>query len=518
MNYFLSKVKEYNKIVILFGLLLIFSYTFLSFVKSPYTGDIKVFMGVANQVQYKEGSLALRLFSSWDMKGIANRFLMYFIYSITNLVSKVYNTDKLLFEYISKMIYSLFIIIPCVISAFIVKKKNKSGNYVFLCLSLFFSILFFTTGMPNHLQSEMSIVIILFLCLFLLYFNTLKTDLLVGFLISTLFFFKSICILMIIPLFCGCFLLMENFNKKRLKFIFLSFSISTVLVIVYIILIYPQEFIDMVEATKYQSTLLIKGSSYGIDYLYRTFLNNFFQSTLTTPINIVGLILTIYTTMELFIKKQYSKISYIVVMLFFTSLIIIISNNYFIYHYYLFAFTSIVMVLLLLRNFNNYFEVCIGVIISIVIFLFNYILSNEEVSSFSFINFSIYSLSIFFLFIIIIIGFLNYDKKKQFNSFFTIVLSFAFSFVFLNFNSYYSNYSIRERKLEIIANNSVKNILNFYPEIESAKDTLFLDGGVAAFYINNRSYSKYTYNLPLQRYRDVSQGEWESNKSELKKY
>lgn len=148
MNYFLSKVKEYNKIVILFGLLLIFSYTFLSFVKSPYTGDIKVFMGVANQVQYKEGSLALRLFSSWDMKGIANRFLMYFIYSITNLVSKVYNTDKLLFEYISKMIYSLFIIIPCVISAFIVKKKNKSGNYVFLCLSLFFQFYFLRLGCP----------------------------------------------------------------------------------------------------------------------------------------------------------------------------------------------------------------------------------------------------------------------------------------------------------------------------------------------------------------------------------
>lgn len=54
-----------------------------------------------------------------------------------------------------------------------------------------------------------------------------------------------------------------------------------------------------------------------------------------------------------------------------------------------------------------------------------------------------------------------------------------------------------------------------FPEDFCEKPVLFLDGGAAPFYIDAQSYSKYFFNLPLQRWQEGKKWEIQEQEYEL---
>ena len=48
----------------------------VTFVLTPFTGDIYVFMGSAHQMEFFDGNFLERAFHTWDVKGIFARTFM----------------------------------------------------------------------------------------------------------------------------------------------------------------------------------------------------------------------------------------------------------------------------------------------------------------------------------------------------------------------------------------------------------------------------------------------------------
>lgn len=510
---------KYQRVIVFLFVFLLFMYSFLSFSKSVFTGDIKVFMAVANQVKYQDGNFLQRIFESWDMKGVLHRGLMYSIYSIVNNVSSAYQTDKSLFQYLAKAVYGVITIGICYVSAFLLKRKFKKDAYYIFMMTMLFSIMLLGNGIPNHLQAEMSIITIMFLSLVLLIYDSPKTDIVCGVLLSSIFFFKSICVLMIFSFFAGYIFLKKNISGKRVKYIVFSLIVSTLFLLILTAIVYPREFIDMMEASKFQSTLLSRGSPYSLRYMQTNFENHFMEAAIMVPILLPGIVILVMQIIEIFKERNFHRLTPILLLWFFPILIIIISNQYFIYHYYLLVYPAIIMIISMIQRIKFHKKmVGLGIVVAILVYIVNVIVSKGDQSPFDFLNISVYNLILACLLLyVVIIFFQKKEISKYYEMFLIFTLSGCFFFTYFNFSGYHSSYMIRQRELEEMANAKVKDFLNFYPEIEAADETLFLDAGVIPFYIDNPSYSKYVYNLPLQRYRSISQGNWKSHEEELQK-
>ena len=159
-----------------------------SFVKTPFTGDVKVFMAAANQVKYQDANWFMSILESWELKGIGNRFLMYIIYLFADCV--VGFDNKILFQYVCKLIYAIFLVTVQLLSVFLIRLTKKEKIALFSVQ--FFA--FFTTGTLVHMQAEMTCVAICILSIACILHNKKWSFIAAGFLGSTLFFFKSIFI------------------------------------------------------------------------------------------------------------------------------------------------------------------------------------------------------------------------------------------------------------------------------------------------------------------------------------
>lgn len=313
---------------------------FYSFITAPYTGDIQVFMAAANQVKYNTGNGLMRIFEAWELKGIANRIVIYIVYRLTKVF--VNYADIVAFEICSKVIYGIFILILIGVSMAILPAESTKKKILF-GLVIYFSI--FATYTAVQMQAEMTIAVLAFFAFSCIVNENKKMVIIGGIAGSLFFFFKSVFILLFFVALAGAYVYNSNIKRSTIVLSVGSMIISEILLVIAVKVIYPQEFIDMSNAAEFQSTLFSSGSNVPLITICTNFLHNFTQSCVAIPALLAFCICTIGLIAECAVKKKYGKIVAIIVSWIIPIDIIVASNTYFIYHYFLLMIPGMICII-----------------------------------------------------------------------------------------------------------------------------------------------------------------------------
>lgn len=480
-----------------------------SFVKTPFTGDIKVFMAAANQAKYKDSGFLMSVFEAWELKGIASRLFIYIIYAIADFFVGFEN--KLMFEAACKLVYAIILVGIFALSAFIIPTENK--NRAMLFGIVFFA--FFASGTASQMQAEMTCVAICLMAYACLIRNKTWSLALCGALCSFLFFFKSIFILLFASvLLCGAlynFTVKNTLTKRSFIVAVIAFLVCEIVLTGLVAIIYPQEFADMAQASEYQSTLLSEDSNIALQSISTRFLQNFTLSAVMIPILIIGVVGSIYEIIKAVKEKKHPVWICLLSLWAVSADLIIVSNTYFIYHYFLLVIPAIAATVLFFKHTDRcILQVSAACLLSLgAVTGFNILLGPDyEIGA---INNSTALLVCLHLIVAAIVIFTigKYKKTTAFLSFATLTVCF---FLWANFLTalapYYKNLRTFNKYSYI---SSVRDI----PADIGEDEVLFLDSGAAPFYIDAPSYSRYFFNLPLQRW--TKQDEWEWKDSEYEK-
>ena len=436
----------------------LFLFSWVNFIFTPFTGDIRVFLASANQSNFISKDLIVGAFKAWELKSVFSRTLMYFIYKIACLFT-TFGTYP--FEVTCKLIYS-FIIIACSYLAmfFLFGTDKKKLLLSFLVTSTFF----FTVHNTCHMQVEMTTAMIVLLA-YSLYINAIKTDkktiaklLCSGALIGSTFFYKSILLVLSVSVVAAVSLYLldkqQKYSIKRLMVVVSGSIIMLTVTFLLIILINPSEIRDMINASYFQKSV------FGYDVKLKPLLE--YVSTMSLdrfrfiPVVYAGYLAFLFNLILTLLNNEKHKRKRIIlhiIMLIMPLLFVTISYKFFVYHYAAFIFPGIIEVyyavisckFLRKKEWNiNY--AAIGLYASVLFFIFWYV-----------VHFSVLSPS-----------FRNYFKENL------------------------QTYKTDERILSEI-------------DFDRNETVLFLDDGRGAYYLGNPSYIKYYFPLPLQRLPENSE-------------
>ncbi|MBQ8605434.1 MAG: hypothetical protein IJ408_01745 [Clostridia bacterium] len=483
----------------LIGLLAIYS-----FVKTPFTGDIKVFMAAANQVKYQEGDILHAIFEAWELKAIGSRLLMYIIYAISDMLVGFEN--KIAFEAVCKLVYALMLsgIFAGTAALLPFKTKNK-----FLAFAVMF-FAFFASGTAVQMQVEMTCIAICLLAAACLIKGKVWSVVLSGFLCSTLFFFKSVFILLYVSIILIYALYKRKADKKSLIISVLSTLGFSAFFFAGVYLIYPQEFADMAHASEYQATLLSEGASVSLQSILDRFFTNLVTGTVMAPVILFGIISTVFIIIKAIREKDTATWILLTALWAISIDIIVVSNTYFAYHYFLLVLPSLIAVLLYFKAFpeTGVVSLAAAFISLCAVTLFNLLLGKDyEIAIF---NVSTGLLVILHLIAAAVIVFTIAGSKKTHGIFTCVSLTVCF-FLWANFLTALAPYYKNIRALD--ANSVVMSQKNIPSDIGDGQ-VLFLDAGSAPFYIDAPSYSRYFFNLPLQRWNEGDEWEWKDTEYE----
>lgn len=504
-----NKINNVFNIIFICSLLVFLILVFISFITVPVTGDIKVFIAAANQVKYKSGKGILPVFEAWELKGIANRLMMYFIYSVAGLFV---DYGKIIdYELAVKTIYAIVLILGIIISVCWLTKDTKQRiKYFFV---VYFA--FFATFTASQLQVEMTCVLLLFFIMACIIHGKRWSLIMAGITGSFLFFFKSIFFLLFISVLSGIVVYTdEKENMKRKYFVsVISMAFSQLFLTVFMKMVYPQEFKDMSAAAEYQSTLFSAGSNQSFVSVLDSFTNMFNQSVIAIPFLLVAVLCFIIVLVKFVKARCWLRVSALILCWLIPSDIIIVSNKYFIYHYFLLVFPGIISVFVFLKYIDtkiNYYIIFIGGCIAFVstVVCWNLKKGYDQIGI---INYS--SLMIVILHLILInlaVYYINLFIKYQ--SFVICMVLSICLFFWMNYSSVISPKYSNMRELDKYSMEICKNV---FPKDFDETPVLFLDAGATLFYVDAPSYSRYFFNLPLQRWQEGKKWEIQEKEYEL---
>lgn len=212
-----DKVINIFNIIFICSIIIFLIMAFISFITVPVTGDIKVFIAAANQAKYKDSKGILSIFEAWELKGIANRLLMYFIYSVSGLFVSYGKVTT--YELVVKTIYAVILVLIIVISVCLLAEDIKQKIKYFLIV--YFA--FFATFTASQLQVEMTCVLLMFFIMACIVHCKRWSLIVAGFIGSFFFFFKSIFFLLFISVLSGIVV----YTDISPEIFFKSFSVRT---------------------------------------------------------------------------------------------------------------------------------------------------------------------------------------------------------------------------------------------------------------------------------------------------
>lgn len=488
-------------IVLMFGAAGIF----YSFMTTPYTGDIQVFMAGVNQVKYQSSSGLLALFAAWDMKGIINRLIFYIVYRCTLIFVEYGNIYT--FMVVSKAIYGIFALMTIIVSAWLLpSEKVDRIRFGFIA---YFAV--FATFTASHMQAEMSVVILGILVFSLLMGESSKRMMLGGAIGSLFLFTKSILVLMFFSVLACVVLVKKQIGIKKISIAFLSFCTFEFLLIIFIYLIYPQELVEMKNAAEFQTTLLSNGSNVPFFDIMSSFINSYFQICVAIPFLTLGLICTIFLLARYLREKETIKIFSIVIAWILPIDIIVISNCYFIYHYFVLVFPCVITIYLYLiyEDISNVIVYYGAGIFAGLGTIACWILK-DGTTQVSFINYSTVLVVILHLIVLALLIISGQVDKKVLSIFEFLTLTVA-AFFYVNYSSFIAP---KSRNMIAMTKSSAKMMKNF-PDDFGSEPVLLLDSGTVTFYNDARSYSEYFYNLPMARWKPGK--EWDVQRREYDK-
>lgn len=436
-----KKILQYLKIISNIVMIIVW----VSFVLTPMTGDLKVFMASANQSNYISKNLIVGSFKAWELKSVFSRLLMYFIYKISVLFTS-YNTYA--FEIMSKLIYSIFIIIISYISMKLIFVEEHKRVSIYSRITI---ISFMAMHIGCQMQVEMTVSLLILLA-FSLYINAIITGknqssklLGAGMLIGSTFFFKSVLLLLSVTVVAAIAIFeIQNgiaYRMKRLLLVILGSCLMLFITTIFILFINPVEFQDMLDASAFQNTLL--SSSLSIRNIICKFSYNHLMRIGFVPIVIVGVVSFLFNLCSNIYSKRWNLVLMHLIMWIMPAIFIVLSNKYFVYHFVVYIFPSLIEVyyaVLLKKKFVKHVLFVISAVIFGWYLIFFSIISNNVRS------------------------YISYDLQTN-------------------------------RKTE-----------EFLREISFDRNQkiLYLDDGRGGYYLGNPSYLKYFFPLPLQRLEEDS--------------
>lgn len=430
---------------------------------------------------------------------------MFIIYRIGDGIVGYENT--IAFEAVSKAVYGIFISIILFWSSYLITDKWKQRMEI-LCISF---LAFFATFTAIQMQAEMTCVALSILVTACVIHNKRWSFILAGMIGGGVFWFKSIFVLMFLVSLIGVLIYDDQkaIHGKSYVIAGLSFLISEIILVFLIYTIYPQEFRDMSAASEYQSTLFSLGSNISFDTIFSSFTNYFNRSSIAAPFILVGFICAIVLIIYWVREHNSRQIALLLCCWLLPVDIIVVSNCYFLYHYFLLVLPSFISVLSFLRiQPIGKSAVAISMTLALLGTAVWWMLKKTGIDL---VNYSTILLVSTHLLILSIFAAVVPKMRKYASLWGILVLTVCM----LYWTTYSSALSMKYRNLRRLNQRSVEISALAYPSDFSNAPVLFLDGGTASFYKSAPSYSRYFFNLPMQRWK---QGDhWEIQKYEYEK-
>lgn len=438
------KMKDWinsNKRNIIFAVgAVLFAFSWIGFVFTPMTGDIKVFLASANQSHYISEDLIVGAFKAWELKSVFSRTLMYLLYKIACLFTS-YGT--LSFEILCKALYTVMIAALNLLSIKLLAGKDRKKVVIGTMLT---SAAFMAMHTGSQMQVEMTTALLILLA-YALYINAIETNkfsaaklLCSGFLIGSTFFFKSALLLLSVTVVAAVCIYLLNHNKKlsikRMLTVASGSVICLVATFVLILLINPSEIQDMIDASAFQSTLL--SVKIPIKDLAVTFLTRHKEYLVFLPVVAVGVASLLINSVYDLKHRKFLTFLFRITMWLMPAVFVLLSNKYFVYHFAAYIFPSLVDICDLGKKKRLLYKCLLGTSLTLAI------------------------------------------------AWYTV----AFSVVSANFEAYYQcNITAYEKTAAEL------KTIDFVRE----ENTLYLDAGCGGYCLGNPSHIKYFYPLPLQR-------------------
>lgn len=237
-----------NLVIFLFGLLNVS--LILSYFKTPLAGDVTFNLGSVKQTKFL-GDWPISVITSWDLRGLVNKNLMYFLETFASNFSP---TSIENYELFIKTLYFCLILIVLVWTIFLLKKILIQKIDKLLFIFLFFFTIFSSSNSFVALQADQSAAI-LGILLFALTANNQKKNLVIaGLLTPVTFGFKGITFLVgISSLFAGLALAAKK-GDKNVKQLVISCASGILIYFFNIFFFARSELVDLANSTLYQQT------------------------------------------------------------------------------------------------------------------------------------------------------------------------------------------------------------------------------------------------------------------------
>ena len=487
-----------NKVTLMQAIVFILALvSVVSFVLAPMGSDIRVFFGAANQTSYARGNFITAPIRQWELKGIANRSFYYWMYL---LVKPFAGFGTFAFEKGAKLLYVALACLAGYVCSRNFYNKEETIPRTVMTLGMVWAVT--ATDVRSHMQAEMSVVVLLTVA-FALACNAVK-DLekinkiklvVAGILVGLSFFFKSPLILMSLTVACGVLLFTRleagktTFSAMGLVVIAAAVTLGVGLALIYAI--NPTEFKDIRYASLYESSLL--NSEWNWQWVKLRWLDDPLLPLLKMPALLVGAVLGLYGTITEIRTKHWGRLCLRIIMWAMPFAFMILSNVYYEYHFVTLLLPSLMEMII---HWEMLREVMVSRVATIGVYVHMGLLIVLVFVAFAKPDFFYNEVcgTVYYLGVVIcaILTIVDAIKNHSWGAGLAIMVG---STAFILYQSclngdFYKDYHV----------NSAMYAMDSADElIEDNSAVLFLDDGAGAYHINNRSYLRYFFPLPLVR-------------------
>lgn len=484
----MSFFKNYKNCALLLGWIFVSISTFCTFL----TNDFAVFWAWARLVDMSEYEGWDALIENWEIKGILSRVIYYELYKCVC----AFTTDHAVtWIYWYKIIGWLQCNLVLVATIAIIPRNVIESNLSRARLFFFLSSTIFASHYCAVFQPEFFSIFFILLSGSLFLRGSSTCRIIAGIVFSLVFYLKSPLLLMGGTFFFGIMMIQKKSFWMMVKdFIpFIIGAVSTLTVsILFFATCHPQELMDMWYASYYQHTLLYNPN---IRNAVLSFVVNLLEYSFFFPIVCFSLFLLLFIVfVEFRSRHQWDKIMMILLQYTFPVIYIILSNCFFAYHYYLLVLPSLLVVFCYLDGIANRVDRKTMLLIGGTIVLS--MLCNNPICYGYISPIRIIAILLIFLFLQI--------WPRMRTIYVPLVMSISL-FVYINALSYLS-YSV-QLGWQHIKDDEKDNALNGHITGGALGDDqiLFLDAGLGAYHLANKSELRQCYPLIIQRSYDGDQ-------------
>lgn len=304
----------------------------ISFILNPLTNDARIYQGVAKLTDYF-GPFPANIDIAWEIKPIANRLINYILYKLGSIFAN-FGTSE--YEIIIKVFTLVIVFSICLY--FASKFENK---YIFLLAAL----AFLTPLNFIVLQAEWWAVLFSLLAIGLFMTEKPSNHFLAGLVITIIFLFKGITILLILPIICALYLLKPDiFNRLKYGLLGSVLSLGFILTLEY----FPHIIPDMI-----LSAQIAKVGYYDLPTMMNGMINNMMNAYLFIPIIIAGISAAFFIFYLYMQEMKLNKTIVFITMWLTTLMMVFIQSEFFTYHFVVLIIPSIISIILLPKNINR---------------------------------------------------------------------------------------------------------------------------------------------------------------------